>query len=87
LSIPTFQIETRKDFSIVTILTPLQKCCLQKENFQKLIFIIKNWQSNPHVGCPNLFDFAFAREVELNLTKELHAEFEHEVECNFFLKA
>jgi hypothetical protein len=34
-----------------------------------------------------IFDFAFAREVELNLTKELHAEFEHEVECNFFLKA
>jgi hypothetical protein len=33
-----------------------------------------------------IFDFAFAREVELNLTKELHAEFEHEVECNFFLK-
>jgi hypothetical protein len=63
------------------------KCCLQKEKFEKLIFIDKNWQSNPHVGYPKFSNFAFACEVELNLTKELDVEFEPKVECKFFLKA
>ncbi len=85
MGIPTFQIETRRIFSIASILIALRNVAF-KEKFEKLIFINK-WQSNPHVGCLKFFDFAFACEVELNLTKELDVEFEHEVECKFFLKA
>ncbi len=76
----------KKDFLHCYNLDYTLKCCLRKENFEKLIFINKNWQSNPHVGCPKFSNFAIACEVELNLTKELAAEFEPEVECNFFLK-
>jgi hypothetical protein len=42
-NIPTSQIETKYIFSIAGILMALQRCCLQIEILDKLIFINKNW--------------------------------------------
>jgi hypothetical protein len=73
------QIKTKHIFSISTILTTLQRCCLQMENVDKLIFFHKNWPSNPHIGCLKQIDVAFACEAESNLMAKLEVEFENQV--------
>jgi hypothetical protein len=71
------QIEIERIFFIVGILIALCKCYFQTKNLDKLIFVNKNWPSNPHVGCP----LASTCEVVSNIIEELDVEFEHKVEC------
>jgi hypothetical protein len=47
LGIPSSQIKTKWNFSIVGILTTLYKSHLQTIFFHKLVFVNKNWPSNP----------------------------------------
>lgn len=81
------QIEIERKFSIVGILIALCNCYFQTKNLDKLIFVSKNWPSNPHVRCPPKNYFASTCEVVSNIIEELDVEFEHKVECNFFPKA
>ncbi len=36
-------------FCLIEIFTNLRKCCLQLDNLNKLIFVIKNWLNDPNV--------------------------------------
>jgi hypothetical protein len=48
---------------------------------EKLIFINKNWPSNPQIGCLlKLNDIVYACEVEPNLITKLKVEFEKQVD-------
>jgi hypothetical protein len=42
LGVVRFQIETKRIFSLVGILTNLRRSCLQIENLKKLIFVNQN---------------------------------------------
>jgi len=46
----------------------------------KLIFVHKNWPSNPHIGCLKPFDLTIICEVEYDLTNELDVKFVDEME-------
>jgi hypothetical protein len=50
LSIFRSQIETKRIFSFINILTNLKICHLQMINLKKLIFVIKNWPNFLRVG-------------------------------------
>ncbi len=65
----------RKDFSLATIFINLIRCCLQLENFKKLIFISKNWLTDAKVGCKSLSDLVEFIEMDEQLKEELQ-EFE-----------
>jgi hypothetical protein len=80
------QIKTKKIFSIVGIFTSFYKCHPQTKNFEILIFVNKNCPLNPHIGYykhPNLIS---AYEIEHDLTKELEAKFDDEMEHEEFLE-
>jgi hypothetical protein len=73
--------------------TQLFNCCFLEISYNilvgqieiyKLIFVSKNWLSNPHVGCLKCFDFAFICELNLDLIKELDVEFENKMKCEKF---
>ncbi len=51
LGIHRFQIETKKIFSIVGVLTSLCHCRLRVENLDKLVIIMKNWSFDSRVDC------------------------------------
>ncbi len=80
LGILATQIETERIFSIVGVFIALGRCRFQTDNLEKLIFVHKNWPSNPHIGCLKPFDLTIICEVKSNLTNELNAEFVDEVE-------
>ncbi len=46
----------------------------------KLIFVQKNWSSNPCVGCLKPYDLATSYEIKSDLKNELDVEFVDEVE-------
>ncbi len=81
LGIPITQIETEIIFSIVGVLIALRRCQLQTNNLDNLIFVHKNWPSNPHVGCLKPSNLATICEAEFDLTNELDVEFMDEMEC------
>jgi hypothetical protein len=79
LGVVGFQIETKKSFSFVGILTNLRRCHLQINNLEKLIFVNNNWLNDPIIGCKspsNLMEF-FENDVDL---EEEFEEFEGEFE-------
>ncbi len=51
-----------------------------------MIFGNNNQHDDPRVGCFKPFDLVGACKVELNLTKELEAKFEEEVDWKEFLE-
>ncbi len=68
-------------FSLVGILTNLKRCCLQIENWKKLIFVNKIWLNNPRIGCKspsNLVEFLEKDVVLKEELKEFEAEFERD---------
>ncbi len=66
-------------FSLVGILTNLKRCCLQIENWKKLIFVNKIWLNNPRIGCKSPSNLVEFLEKDINIEKGL-AEFEGEFE-------
>jgi len=56
LGIVRSQIKTKRIFSLVGILTNIRKCNLQSENLENLIFVSKNWPSDPRNGCKPPFN-------------------------------
>ncbi len=54
LEIANFQIETVNLFPLTKNLTNLRKSHLQSKNLEKLIFVDKNWPTDPRVGCKAL---------------------------------
>jgi hypothetical protein len=69
------QIETERIFSIVGIFITLGKCRLQTDNLDKLIFVHKNWPSNPHVDYLKPSDLTIICVAKFDLTNELDVEF------------
>ncbi len=84
LSIPRNQIETKRVFSITSILTSLCHCCLGPKNLAFLVILIKNQYDDPTIrfeakGGPlkDVDEFGGADEKILDL---LNDEFANEVE-------
>jgi hypothetical protein len=50
LGIVDFQTKTENFFSLIGILTNLRRCCLQLDNLDMLIFVLKNWPHDLKVG-------------------------------------
>jgi len=75
------QIETKRISPIVGVLTTLKRCWFQIDNLEKLIFVHKNWPSNPHVGCLKPYNLVVVCEAKSDLINKLDAEFMNEVEC------
>jgi hypothetical protein len=50
------QIEIERFFSLVRILRNLRRRHLQSDNLDKIIFVNKNWPSDPRVGIVHLLD-------------------------------
>jgi hypothetical protein len=65
------QIEIERLFSLAGILTNLKKCCLQSKKLQKLIFVSKNWPSNPIDGCKPPSSLVELIQIDLGFEKEL----------------
>jgi hypothetical protein len=51
LKIKNSQIETKRIFPLVGILTSFRRYWLQSEILDKLIFVSQNWPNDPRVGC------------------------------------
>jgi hypothetical protein len=63
-----FQIETKRIFSLAEILT----------NSDKIIFVSKNWPSDPSVGCSSTSSLIELIEADLALKEEYEGEFEED---------
>jgi hypothetical protein len=50
------------------------------DNMDKLIFVNKNWPSNPWIGCLETTNFATTLEVEFELISKFEVEFEKQVD-------
>jgi len=79
LGIVGFQIEIEFFFSLVGILTNLKRCHVQSDNLNKIIFVSKNWPSDPRVGCSSSFSLIELIEADLVLAEELE-QYEGEFE-------
>jgi hypothetical protein len=75
LGIVESQIETKRIFSLVGILTNLKRYKLQSKNLKNLIFVNKNWPSDPRIGSKSLSSLIEFIDMDRNLEKELE-EFE-----------
>jgi hypothetical protein len=51
LGIMGSQIEIKQIFSVVGVITNLRRSCLEIENLDRLIFVIKHWLEDTRVGC------------------------------------
>ncbi len=60
------QIE-QKYISSTRIFTNIKKCHLQSNNLEKIIFVNRNWPSNPKVGCKSLSNLVELIENDLGL--------------------
>jgi hypothetical protein len=56
-----------------------QRCCIQIEKLDKLIFINKNWPFDLWISCVKSTNLTFTCELELNLMVELEAKFHDDV--------
>jgi hypothetical protein len=61
---------------LVGIFTNLRRCHLQSNNLNKIIFVSKNWPSDPRVGCSSLFSLIQLIETEWEELKQYEGEFE-----------
>jgi hypothetical protein len=52
---------------LVGIFTNLKKCCLQLNNLDKIIYVRKNWLSDPRVGCNSPCSLIELIEVDVAL--------------------
>jgi hypothetical protein len=60
LGIPGFQVETKRMFSLASVLKTLRCCHLQVENLDKIIIVVKNWSNDPclnHMTDSNFKDY------------------------------
>jgi hypothetical protein len=51
----------------IDIFTNLRKCCLQLDNFKKLIFMNKIWSNDSKVGCKALSNLVELIEIDKDL--------------------
>jgi hypothetical protein len=71
LEIIDSQIETKRIFSLIRILTNLRGCHLQLEKLEKLNFVNKNWPNDCRVGCKSLSNFLEHIGIDGDLEEEL----------------
>jgi hypothetical protein len=69
------QIEMKRIFSLVGILTSFKRCCLQSKNLDNLIFVNKNWPNDPMIGCKSRFNLVELIGIDVDLEEEFE-EFE-----------
>ncbi len=72
------KIEIERLFSLTRIITSLRRCHLQSKNLDKLIFVNKNWQNDPKIGCKCLSSLADIIENDLHLEEEFEVTFERD---------
>jgi len=70
LGIVGSQIETKRNFSLIGILTNLRRCRLQLDNFLNLIFVNKNWTNDARVDCKAPSNLVYLINPEINLKQE-----------------
>jgi hypothetical protein len=61
------------------IFTNLKKCCLLSNNLDKIIFVSKNWPSDPRMSCSAPSSLIELIEADLALEEELE-QYESEFE-------
>jgi hypothetical protein len=64
------QIETEKIFSLITILTSFKRC-LQSKKIDKLVFVNKNWFTDPRIGYKSPSSLVKLIEINVILKEEL----------------
>ncbi len=69
LGISGFQIETKRVFSLASVLTTLWHNHLQMENLDQIIMVVKNWPNDPWLNYMPTVTFKDYMKVEF-LTKE-----------------
>ncbi len=65
------QIETKRIFSLVGILTNLRRYHLQLENLEHLMFVSKNWASDLRDGCKLPSNLVELIQTNLSFQKDL----------------
>lgn len=71
LSIVRSQVEMKRIFSLIGILTTFFKSHLQMTNLEKLIFVNKNWLTDPRVACKWASNLVKFIKKDLELEDEL----------------
>jgi hypothetical protein len=71
LGIVESQIETKRIFSLTSILTNLGRYHLQLENLENLIFVSKNWPSDLRDGCKLPSNLVELIQTNLSFEKDL----------------
>ncbi len=69
---------------IARILIALERCQLQTNHLNQMIFVNKNWLVDPRVGCFQPSNFVSARKAKFALSQKFYAKFENEVEWEEF---
>jgi len=68
-------MEIKRIFFLAEIFTNLMRCCLWSYNFEKLIFMSKNWPNYERVGWKAPYNLVELIDFELDLKHKLD-EFE-----------
>jgi uncharacterized membrane protein len=71
LSIVRSQIEMIRTFSLIGMLTIFLKSHSQMTNLEKLIFVNKNWLTDPRVACKSASNLVKFIKKDLELEDEL----------------
>jgi len=61
---------------LLGIFTNLRKCHLLLDNLDKIIFVSKNWPSDPRMGCSSPSSVIELIEADLALEEQYEGEFE-----------
>jgi hypothetical protein len=67
LGIVNSQIETNNLFFLVGFVTKSRRCHLHLNNFERLIFVNRNWPNDVKVGCKAPSDLVELIDSKLNL--------------------
>jgi hypothetical protein len=65
-----FQIEIKKMFNLVSVLTFLRRCCLQVKNLDCITNIINNWPDDSHLNYKPNANLKNYLKVEVGLVKD-----------------
>ncbi len=70
LSILGSQIGREGMFNFARVLTSLWHCCLQVENLDWIITIVKNWPNDPCLNCKKKMNMKEYMKVEVSLADD-----------------
>lgn len=91
LGILGFQVETKRMFSLASVLKTLRCCHLQVENLDKIIIVVKNWSNDPCLNRTTDSNFKDYVKSEVALVEENYefieeSEYFEELPCQWLHK-